>query len=45
MDYVIRKVLEKDNVHIAAIVRTVMPEFGASGADFAIQDSPNRLQL
>jgi putative acetyltransferase len=38
MDYIIRKVLPADNPQIANIIRTVMPEFGASGAGFAIHD-------
>ena len=38
MDYVIRKVKPKDNPQVAKIIRTVMPEFGASGAGFAIHD-------
>lgn len=38
MDYIVRKVQVKDNGQIANIIRTVMPEFGASGAGFAIHD-------
>lgn len=38
MEFVVRKVQEKDNPQIAAIIRTVMPEFGATGAGFAIHD-------
>jgi putative acetyltransferase len=38
MEHRIRNVEEKDNPQVAAIIRTVMPEFGASGAGFAIHD-------
>jgi putative acetyltransferase len=38
MEYIIRKVQEKDNPQVAAIIRTVMPAFGASGPGFAIHD-------
>jgi putative acetyltransferase len=38
MDYIVRKVQAKDSVQIASVIRTVMPEFGASGAGFAIHD-------
>jgi putative acetyltransferase len=34
----IRKVRSTDNPQIANIIRTVMPEFGASGKGFAIHD-------
>ena len=34
----VRKIEEKDNPHMARIIRTVMPEFGASGQGFAIHD-------
>jgi putative acetyltransferase len=34
----IRKVKAKDSPQIAKIIRTVMPEFGASGQGFAIHD-------
>ena len=34
----IRPVAPSDNGQIAAIIRTVMPEFGANGAGFAIHD-------
>src|SRR6187431_1938482 len=34
----VRKVTPEDNQAIAAIIRTVMPEFGAGGAGFAIHD-------
>lgn len=39
MDYSIRKVSKQDSAQLANIIRTVMPEFGASGAGFAIHDS------
>lgn len=39
MNIVVRKIEEKDNQAIAGIIRTVMPEFGASGQGFAIHDS------
>lgn len=39
MEYIVRRVEQKDNPQIANIIRTVMPEFGASGAGFAIHDS------
>lgn len=38
MAYIIRKILTIDNNEIAVIIRTVMPEFGASGQGFAIHD-------
>src|SRR5688572_2664304 len=38
MEYIIRKVKKSDNPRIAMIIRTVMPEFGASGQGFAIHD-------
>jgi len=34
----IRPVAPSDNAQIAEIIRTVMPEFGANGAGFAIHD-------
>lgn len=34
----IRPILPEDNAAIARIIRTVMPEFGASGKGFAIHD-------
>ena len=34
----IRPLVLADNAQIAVIIRTVMPEFGASGAGFAIHD-------
>jgi putative acetyltransferase len=39
MDALVRRVEKKDNPHVAAIIRTVMPEFGASGQGFAIHDN------
>jgi putative acetyltransferase len=38
MKHVIRHSKKEDNPQIANIIRTVMPEFGASGAGFAIHD-------
>ncbi|MFN3840038.1 MAG: GNAT family N-acetyltransferase [Cyclobacteriaceae bacterium] len=35
----IRLIKEEDNLQVAAIIRTVMPEFGASGKGFAIHDN------
>ena len=35
----IRPIQLKDNAAVAAIIRTVMPEFGASGQGFAIHDA------
>ena len=34
----IRPIQQSDNAFVAAIIRTVMPEFGASGSGFAIHD-------
>src|SRR5690606_41202506 len=34
----IRKIRPEDNAAVASIIRTVMPEFGASGQGFAIHD-------
>ena len=34
----IRALVPADNAQVAAIIRMVMPEFGASGAGFAIHD-------
>jgi putative acetyltransferase len=34
----IRKIQPQDSAQLAKIIRTVMPEFGASGAGFAIHD-------
>ena len=31
-------IVQTDDPHVAAIIRTVMPEFGASGCGFAIND-------
>ena len=38
MSHCIRKIELKDNAIVANIIRTVMPEFGASGKGFAIHD-------
>lgn len=38
-DFVIRKIKPEDNPIIARIIRTVMPQFGASGDGFAIKDA------
>lgn len=38
MEIKIRRVQPSDNSQVANIIRTVMPEFGASGAGFAIHD-------
>jgi putative acetyltransferase len=35
---IIRPIQPEDNAQLANIIRTVMPEFGASGAGFAIHD-------
>ncbi|MDQ3289517.1 MAG: GNAT family N-acetyltransferase [Pseudomonadota bacterium] len=37
-DHVIRPITASDDAAVAAIIRTVMPEFGAGGAGFAIHD-------
>jgi putative acetyltransferase len=37
--FTIRVIAPNDNPAIAAIIRTVMPEFGASGPGFAIHDA------
>jgi putative acetyltransferase len=34
----IRPIVPGDSTQVAAIIRSVMPEFGASGAGFAIHD-------
>ena len=39
MSVVIRKILPRDNVAVAQLIRTVMPEFGAGGRGFAIHDA------
>lgn len=39
MTYSIRPISSADNAVVAAIIRTVMPEFGANGPGFAIQDA------
>ena len=38
-DFFIRPIESRDNAAVAAIIRTVMPEFGADGPGFAIHDS------
>ncbi len=35
----IRPISQNDNIQIATVIRTVMPEFGCSGPGFAIHDS------
>ena len=37
-DFTIRPIQARDDAAIAAIIRTVMPEFGATGCGFAIND-------
>ena len=37
--YLIRPIASTDNAAMAAIIRTVMPEFGADGPGFAIHDA------
>lgn len=37
--YLIRPIQPADDVHVAAIIRRVMPEFGADGPGFAIHDA------
>lgn len=37
--FLIRPIEARDDAAIASIIRTVMPEFGANGAGFAIHDS------
>lgn len=39
MDYVVRSIKPTDSPLVANIIRTVMPEFGASGPGFAIHDT------
>lgn len=38
-DFLIRPIETRDNAAVAAIIRTVMPEFGADGPGFAIHDA------
>ncbi len=38
MEYQVRKIEPKDIAGVAQLIRTVMPEFGASGPGFAIHD-------
>ncbi len=37
-NHYIRPIAKADNVAVAAVIRAVMPEFGAGGAGFAIHD-------
>jgi putative acetyltransferase len=37
-DWLIRPIEARDDAAVAALIRTVMPEFGASGPGFAIND-------
>lgn len=37
-EFIVRSIAPDDNKIMAQIIRTVMPEFGASGAGFAIHD-------
>jgi putative acetyltransferase len=39
MSAIIRKIRTADNSSVAAIIRSVMPEFGASGQGFALHDT------
>lgn len=39
MSFAIRPIQARDDVAVAAIIRTVMPEFGADGPGFAIHDA------
>jgi putative acetyltransferase len=38
-DWILRPIEPKDDATVASIIRTVMPEFGASGPGFAIHDA------
>ena len=38
-NFLIRPIEPRDNAAVAAIIRTVMPEFGADGPGFAIHDA------
>jgi len=38
LDYRLRPIRSEDDAAMAAIIRTVMPEFGATGSGFAITD-------
>lgn len=38
-EFLIRPITSADNASMAAIIRTVMPEFGADGPGFAIHDA------
>lgn len=37
-DYLVRKIQLEDNEQVQSLIKTVMPEFGATGAGFAIED-------
>ena len=39
LEYTIRPIAATDNAAIAAVIRSVMPEFGADGPGFAIHDA------
>ena len=39
MSFTIRPIEARDDAAVAAIIRTVMPEFGADGPGFAIHDA------
>lgn len=39
MNFTIRPIAARDDAAVAAIIRTVMPEFGADGPGFAIHDA------
>jgi putative acetyltransferase len=39
MSFLIRPIESRDDAAVASIIRTVMPEFGAGGAGFAIHDA------
>jgi len=39
MNFSIRSIATEDNAAVAAVIRTVMPEFGAAGPGFAIHDA------
>ena len=39
MSITVRKIQKEDSLAVANIIRTVMPEFGASGQGFAIHDN------
>jgi putative acetyltransferase len=37
--YLIRLICDRDDAAVAALIRSVMPEFGAAGPGFALQDA------